>query len=910
MRKFNKNIAKEFKTSFGRFIAIMAIIALGVGFLIGVTQATPDMKNTMSTYLIDNKAYDIDVKGTFGLTQADIDAIRGLKDDAGNEIVESVTPVISTDAVVTAGEYEVVGRFIGIDNLKEYANASADAEGGNLNTLTLIEGEWPDAAGEVVVARANNYFEDVKVGDAIAIPEGIGTEQSTYGDVYAAHEFKVVGIVSSPDYYYNDAREVTTLGSGVVGCVVYGEMGELYDLKKSVLFSQIDEETDLIINLINSNASDESEKVQPIDVLYTDCYVKLVGSEEYERFTDEYKNFVLDGSESLENLGNKQTAALKKLIIEAESIKIGDISVGDILADMGLTEESVQWFVLDRANANVSYISFDMNVEKVEEIAGIFPVFFIVVAALVALTSMTRMVEEDRMQIGTFKALGYGQGRIMSKYLIYCCLASIIGCVAGILIGFSLLPSIFWQAYGSLYTLPELILAFSPWFALIVFAVALVGTALVTWATCRTSLKEKPSQLMQPKAPKPGKRIWLERVGFIWNHLKFKWKATIRNIFRYKKNMILTIISVMGCTALILTGFGLNDSVVAVTDIQYGEVFLYDTVIEYTHTGDLAGLPSESALKTFLENAGEGNSIGLYTESGTLVLDGNKSDGRESVDLYVVRDGTAEQFRSFIDLHERKNSAIIDVTKGGENVIVIPENIAVVYGISAGDTVTYVSDTETAEFTVLAVCESYTGTYAYMSEAVYEKTFGEIDADNTLLVKSGIAESEVDAETEKLLADTDAGISSVEFVYSSLSTFSGLESTMGLVIAVLVLCAGALAAIVLYNLTNINIDERRREIATLRVLGYRRYEVAGYIYRESAILTLAGTLLGLGLGFLLHWFIVSRVNSVAMMFGRVISGWSFLWAFLLTIAFAVVVYAFMLIKLNRINMAESLKSNE
>ena len=193
-----------------------------------------------------------------------------------------------------------MGRFIGIDNLKEYANASADAEGGNLNTLTLVEGEWPDAAGEVVVARANNYFEDVKVGDAIAIPEGIGTEQSTYGD----------------------AREVTTLGSGVVGCVVYGEMGELYDLKKSVLFSQIDEETDLIINLINSNASDESEKVQPIDVLYTDCYVKLVGSEEYERFTDEYKNFVLDGSESLENLGNKQTAALKKLIIEAESIKI------------------------------------------------------------------------------------------------------------------------------------------------------------------------------------------------------------------------------------------------------------------------------------------------------------------------------------------------------------------------------------------------------------------------------------------------------------------------------------------------------------------------------------------------------------------------------------------------------------
>lgn len=350
-----------------------------------------------------------------------------------------------------------------------------------------------------------------------------------------------------------------------------------------MLFSQIDEETDLIINLINSNASDESEKVQPIDVLYTDCYVKLVGSEEYERFTDEYKNFVLDGSESLENLGNKQTAALKKLIIEAESIKIGDISVGDILADMGLTEESVQWFVLDRANANVSYISFDMNVEKVEEIAGIFPVFFIVVAALVALTSMTRMVEEDRhadrhLQGARLRA---GPHHVEVPHLL---LPREHHRLRG---GYPhrVQPAAFHLLAGVRLAVhaAELILAFSPWFALIVFAVALVGTALVTWATCRTSLKEKPSQLMQPKAPKPGKRIWLERVGFIWNHLKFKWKATIRNIFRYKKNMILTIISVMGCTALILTGFGLNDSVVAVTDIQYGEVFLYDTVIEYTH---------------------------------------------------------------------------------------------------------------------------------------------------------------------------------------------------------------------------------------------------------------------------------------------------------------------------------------
>ena len=891
MRKFNKNIAKEFKTSFGRFIAIMAIIALGVGFLIGVTQATPDMKNTMDHYLVENEAYDIDVKGTFGLTQADIDALAAL------DGVDSVMPVISTDAVVTAGGQELVGRFIGIENIASYgaeesAGGSGDAEDGGskqamLNTLTLTEGKWPEAAGEVVVAQPTNYFEELKVGDTITLPETLDNTSATYGDVYAAKIFTVVGIVSSPDYFYNDAREITTLGSGVVGAVIYGEMDDLYYLQKSgSVFSYLS--SSLIAGFL---------EVDPIDVLYTDCYVKIAGAEGYERFNEGYKDFVLEKADAIEKIADAQKAPFLQWITAAQNNEMAS----GVLGDMGITADSVQWLVLDRANSNTSYVSFDMNVEKVEEIAGIFPVFFIVVAALVALTSMTRMVEEDRMQIGTFKALGYGKGRIMSKYLIYCCLASIIGCVAGILIGFSLLPSIFWQAYGSLYSLPSLILAFSPWFAVIVFAVALAGTAIVTWATCRNSLKEKPSALMQPKSPKPGKRIWLERIGFIWNHLKFKWKSTLRNIFRYKKNMILTIVSVMGCTALILTGFGLNDSVVAVTDIQYSNIIRYDAAVEYS--GDLSQIES-GALHDFLDSSE--SYLSVYAESGTLILDGSKSSGRETVELYVVED--ASQFNSFIDLHERRNSAIIDVTKGDDNVIVLPENIAIVYGLSAGDEVAYISGGQEVRLTVYAVCENYTGAYAYMSSAAYAAQFGALPADNTILVKSGVAESDVDATTRTLLADPN--VSAVSFIYSSIDTFSGLESTMGLVIAVLVLCAGALAAIVLYNLTNINIDERRREIATLRVLGYRRSEVAGYIYRESAILTLAGTLLGLGLGFLLHWFIVSRVNSVAMMFGRVISVWSYLWAFLLTIAFAVIVYAFMLIKLNRINMAESLKSNE
>lgn len=875
MNKFSKNIAKEFKHSFGRFVAIMAIVAVGVGFLIGVMQATPDMKRSMDQYYRENNAYDIDIKGTLGLTDDDVLAIGATVYDGGGKFAEEIMPVVSTDAIVSVSEKEIVGRVVGLDFSKV-------KDGTALNMLTLEKGgRFPEAAGEVVVERGNHYFEDVQVGDKITLDK----ESGQYGDVYTLDSFTVVGVVSSPDYYFKDGREVSAIGTGVVGTVIYcqaydsaeGKGDGVYDLSKGGLFSALDNDmlgTDSVIR-------------------YTDCYVKLAGTEDYETFSDKYKTFVLDAADALSGV---MSECNEKLNADVEKVNQAVAMTG------GDAIPQSSWYLLDRASTNVSYVSFALNAEKVEDIAGIFPVFFIVVAALVALTSMTRMVEEDRMQIGTFKALGYRNGRIMTKYLLYCCLASFIGCVAGILIGFSLLPSIFWKAYATMYYLPKLSLLFSPWFALAVFGIALAGTALVTFFACRSSLKEKPAVLMQPKAPKPGKRILLERVGFFWNRLKFKWKATVRNIFRYKKNMILTIVSVMGCTALILTGFGLNDSVKAVEEIHFKEIIKYDTVIEY----DSSKTSENDELGAFLKSEGA-SYVSLYGENGQLLMGKNYSS-RESIELYAVGEDSMQEFSSFVELRTRKKSAIIELSGGG---IVIPENLATVYGVKKGDIVQYVSASGTRiEIPVAAVCEYYTGSVAYISKEYFASLVGtESLTDNTCFVISGIeGEDAQNAATEKLL--TDARVSSVSFKSSGLETFTGLSSTMGLVIAVLVISAGALAAIVLYNLTNINIDERRREIATLRVLGYKKYEVAGYIYRESAILTIAGTLLGLLLGFFLHLFIVKRVDSVMMMFGRTIGGLSYLWSFLLTVLFAVIVYAFMLIKLNRINMADSLKSNE
>ena len=876
MRKFNKNIAKEFKTGFGRFVAIMAIVALGVGFLIGVMQATPDMKNTMGKFYADASAYDIDIKGTYGLSDADIEAIAAAKDGEGEKLASYVMPVLSTDAVVSVGGKETVGRIVGLD---------FSGEGGNIahNRFELLDGNFPQAPGEVVVERPSDFFEEIAVGEKISLAEG---GQRQYGDVYAIEEYTVVGIVSSPDYYYINGREVTTIGTGVVGAVIYGQgydsadgAGDgMYDLDGGELFQAL--------NGYIGMSGEESDIIR-----YTDCWVGLAGSDDYTVFTDGYKQFVLEGADALDAVGAERSAALNETVKELNGFLA--------MMGQGSIPETAEWYVLDRASSNVSYVSFSVNVDKVEDIAGVFPVFFIVVAALVALTSMTRMVEEDRMQIGTFKALGYGNARILSKYLIYCCLASIIGCVAGILIGFSLLPSIFWQAYGTMYVLPALELAFSPWFAVAVIAIALAVTVAVTVFAGWTPLREKPAKLMQPKAPKAGKRILLERVGFFWNHLKFKWKATVRNIFRYKKNMILTIISVMGCTALILAGFGLKDSIGAVQNIQYKEIIRYDAVVD-------CDLSADAGENSYLDTFSEGKeSAYLYAENGQLRLG---EDGRESIELYVVdaaEENSLQSFSALVELRTRKKSVKIDLSGEG---IVLPENIAIVYGVEAGDTVTYVAASGKAhEVGVAAVCEYYTGSVAYMNLQTFAAIEPEADtAPNVLLVRSGAEDTA--AETEKLLAD--GRVSAVEFTADTLETFEGLSSTMGLIIAVLVISAGALAAIVLYNLTNINIDERRREIATLRVLGYKHYEVAGYIYRESAILTIVGTLLGLLLGFLLHMFIVGRVDGVMMMFGRAIGGLSYLWAFLLTIAFAAIVYAFMLIKLNKIDMAESLKSNE
>lgn len=827
MKKFFKSSLKDMKNGFGRLFAIFAIIVIGVGFLVGIIQATPDMRRTMNEWYKENTVYDIDVKGGYGLSDDDVSAIKNILPDGSY-----VSAFISTDAKVTCGNAKLVARINGTD-------ISRSENDDFINKFTVIEGRLPQNENECVVERSSTYFKEISVGETIILEE-----YGSFGDVYKSESFTVTGIVSTPTYYYIDGRETSAVGGGVVDCVMY-TYTEAYDFSSSSLA------------MIGSS--------------YTDCYVTL-SEKTSDYFDDEYSEYVDTFCDKIKELSATRLEALN-----------------DKLSSMSMPK--AEWYVLGLSSANMSFISFAMNVDKVSDIAGIFPIFFIVVAGLVSLTSMTRMVEEGRAQIGTLKSFGYSDGRIAWKYISYCLVAAISGCGVGIAIGFTVFPTVIWWTYGSLYVLPKLNILFNPLFAIIVFSVCIALSVFVTLYSCISTLKERPAALMQPKAPKPGKRILLERVPFIWNNMSFKYKATARNIFRYKKNMFMTIISVMGCTALILTGFGLGNSIDSVKNEQLTEIIEYDIVIEYADN-------SNDELIELLETDTDGY-ISIRSEKNSTEFKGSKNSGYETVDYFITDDFLA--FSDYVSFDFISNDDTSD------DIAIVSENIAEYFGLKTGDSFTY-SSTEYGNKTIKisGIVKNYTGSYVYMSAAYYQRLFGEY-YHNAFLVKKEVNEETSGEFGEKLM---QKGATSVEFTYTKQRIYDGLSSALTAIIIIIVVGAGALSAIVLYNLTNINIEERRREIATLKVLGYTKGEVAGYIYRESVILTLTGDLLGLGLGKVMHGFIITKIDSLAMIFSHSISLYSFLIAFGITLFFAAAVYLFMSIKLNNIQMVDSLKSNE
>lgn len=624
---------------------------------------------------------------------------------------------------------------------------------------------------------------------------------------------------------------------------------------------------------------------------------------------------ISDAKSSLEDARSRLDDAKATIAENAQKLADGKISYEDAkkeadekLADArqeiedGQTDldtlEMPKWYIWGR-DKNISYSSFTANIDKLNAITTVFPIFFFLVAALVVSTTMTRMVEEERLQIGTMKALGYSAKTIMQKYILYALAASVSGTLVGLAVGFKAFPSIIWSAYEMMYYMPAIA---TPWRlsqALFSGGTLIVLSLLVTALTCRSSLSETPAALMLPRAPKAGKRILLERITPLWRHFPFSWKVTCRNLFRYKKRFWMTVIGVAGCTSLLIAGFGISDSLNAIITKQYEDIFHYDLMTVVTEEDAL----TQGSVQEYLFD-----NPTVFSDSLAISIQSTRQEAEDGdVDVYLMVPKDLSAFGDFVDLHERVSRKATPLQEDG---IIITEKLAKTLGIQAGDSITLQNeDKEKASFTVTGVCEHYVSNYVYMSAATYEAGFQKAPVYNAAISKMPDDSQTVRDQISAVLLDNDH-VASLTFTADNVKQVLNMLNSIDAVVVLIIVCAAGLAFVVLYNLSNINVAERVKEIATIKVLGFYDREVDSYVNRESYALTGIGIFFGIFGGIALHKFVITTVEVDAVMFGRSIRPVSFLYAILLTLLFSIIVSLVIGRSLKKVSMVESMKAPE
>ena len=561
--------------------------------------------------------------------------------------------------------------------------------------------------------------------------------------------------------------------------------------------------------------------------------------------------------------------------------------------------EAPSWYVLDR-NSIQSYVEFLQDAQRVGKLGLVFPIIFFVVAALISLTTMTRMVEEQRVQIGTYKALGYSKGEIALKYLMYALSASLIGSIIGIILGAKLFPAVIIGAYKILYAnLNVVVTPVNLFNSLISMLIAVACTTGAAFLACYRALYEHAAQLMRTQAPKHGKTILLEKAEFIWKRLNFSSKSTIRNLVRYKKRLFMTLFGIAGCMALLMVGFGLRDSISTIVDKQYSEIWTYDAKITF-------GTKMTGTTRNVLENeivSSKDVESGMFIQTTTIDI---QNEGNEkSVYLFVPQ--TTENLEKYLILKDRKTDKHYTLTDDG---VIITEKLAKTLKVSAGDKISLIEDNSVkAELTVNAIAENYLYNYVYMTNNVYQNIYQKAPEFSDLYLSmyetGNAAEKHFYSDFEN-----EDNITGITFVSDLQNKVERMMKSLDYVVWVLIVSAGLLAIIVLYNLININITERKRELATIKLLGFYDIELAQYVYRENIFLTIVGIVIGVFLGKLLHMFVIETTEIDMIMFGRSIGIPSYFYGIVLTFVFAIAINVWMFFKLRKIDMVESLKSME
>lgn len=984
-----KSTLREIRSSIERYIAILAIVALGVGFFSGLKVTKASMLSTCTTYLDRSNFYDYQLVTAYGIDD------ESVKLAEAKSFVESAEASLEKDVIVGADDGSL---------LRVYKAISMPEK---INVPQLKKGRMPQADNECVV---DDYASGYRIGDTITLS---AVNDADTLDAFKYKEYKVVGQVTSP-LYLDYQRGTTDLGDGSLSSFFYIPYEGF----------ELDYYTALYVNIKGSNEyfgddADKAIKSKKKDMKVLAAEINDARREsaiaDAQKTLDEKKSEYEDGlaefnrqkasatskmnsAEATLNTQSKNIAAQKANLTQQlatlqnqkSQAEAGLAQINAAIAQIealgdNATEEQMQMLAglrvqaqtlagqiaqidggiaqinaglaqiadgekkiasgkaelaksrrtadsefekakkeldeakekldeaqeqIDDMKAGKSYVFtrddntgfsvFDENAGIVDGIAKVFPLFFFLVAALVCMTTMTRMIDEHRTQIGILKALGYSNGAVLSKYMFYSGSAAFIGAVGGFFAGCKIFPAVIWNAYGMMYDFePKVEYIFNWKLGLITLAVALLCSMGATWVSCSGDFGVAPSDLIRPKSPAAGKRILLERIPALWNRIGFLRKVSIRNTFRYKKRFFMMVLGISGCTALLIAGMGINTTVKRVAEFQFKEVLNYDYLLAFNNNMDEAKQADFISYSDEVNNGKTGDILFVHEASAKVQLDGG------SVDVTLVATDD-KRISDFVSLHD--GSKHLDYPKDGEAIIC--SELQTRRGVNVGDTISLKDGYRTTKVKVVGVCDNYVRNYVYITESTYKSGFGKVPSVKIALVMSpdDATDDEIRAAATSLKQSDEVAATSVNL--DTIDMVDNMMKSLDAVVYVVILCAGLLAFIVLYNLTNINITERIREVATIKVLGFYDKETQQYVFRENYILTAIAALVGIPLGKWLLDFVISKICVNTIYFAPRITVLDYVISVILTFVFAIIVNFAMRRRLRNVSMTESLKSIE
>ena len=829
-----KNLLREIKRTFTKFLSIFAICALGVAFFAGIRATSPDMKEAGDRLYNTYNLSDISVISTSGLTA---DNIRDLESIEG---IQAVRASLFVDAMARGtGEKEKNLRLYSmpiklkseyaplIDLIPDYGiDTSPEYE---MNGVEIVSGRMPLNDTEIALDNTLEGSLVKQLGDEITLTTSGGTVT-----------LRVVGFIRSPMYISMFERGTSSIGNGTSDGFAYASGNAISSLGTKLP----------VMSLLNT--------------YYTRADIVISGKEGPSAYSDEYEALVNEVTDRIEDYASTQSGT---------------------------------WYIQDRSG-NPGYSDYSENTDRIAAVGDVFPLIFFIVAALVCLTTMTRMVEEQRIEMGTMKALGYGGWQIAMKYAVYAMSACISGGVVGAIIGFKLFPYVIMKGYSIMYYLGKLETPYRADIAFMAIAAMAVCTAAATFSACYASLKEVPATLMRPKAPKAGRRVLLEKMPFIWKKLSFTSKVTVRNLFRYKKRFFMSVIGIAGSGALLVTAFGLNDSIFGIIEKQFGDIWQMDVqayVYEAMPLADMQELLGKNPANDDFDSV-------MFCLDSQMEC---KNGGRSQSGVHLLGVESAGSMAGRINLHNGGAPVTLD-----DSGVVVTAKLAETLSIKVGDEINMRTGGEDHLMRVIGVADNYVYHYVYITAAYYETVFGKAMQYNGFMgnLKDGLTDETMDAMSTQLLSDSRMyTVRTIGSIYASV--WDSL-SILNYVVLVLILGSGMLTFVVMLNLTNINIGERMRELATLRVLGFYDKEMYDYIFRENNALSVIGAFVGLLFGKIMHLFVIRTCEVDMVMFVRSAKPLSYVYAFALTIVFSLIVNLLMRPKVRAIDMVESLKSAE